>query len=65
MQPRRFGPDGLAEQHDDTEFVWINTEGESKEGDDSRCRRGDEEQKGAGETSAARHDLLELVLAAL
>ena len=64
MEPRRLGPDGLTEQHDDTKLIWIDTEGDGEEGDDGRDSRGDEKQKGARKASTARHDLLELGLAA-
>ena len=64
MEPRRFGPDGCAELHDDTKLVWVDAEGEGVEGYDGRDRHADQEQKRAREASTAWHHLLELVLAA-
>src|SRR5262249_11926512 len=65
MEARWVGPDGLAEQQDDTELVRIDAEGESVEGDDGRDRHGDQEQEGTRGDRAGRHHPLELLLAAL
>ena len=66
MQTWRLHSDGLTKKHDNAEFVWLDGEGEGVEADDSRGQRRDQEEEGpAGEASATRHKLLDLVLAAL
>ena len=63
MQTWRLHSDGLTKKHDNAEFVWIRR---GAEADDSRDQRRDQEEEGAaGEASATRYKLLELVLAAL
>jgi len=63
VQTWRLHSDGLTKKHDNAEFVWIRR---GAEADDSRDQRRDQEEEGAaGEASATRHKLLDLVLAAL
>ena len=65
VQARRLLRDRLAEAHDDAELVGVDAEGEGVEGDDRRHHDRDQEHERARQARAARHHLLELVLAAL
>jgi hypothetical protein len=55
---------GLAEAHDDAEFVWVDAEGKGKESGEGHDYRGKEEDERAWEAAAAWHDLPELILTA-
>ena len=65
VQTRRLAADRLAEAHDDAELIGIDAEGEGIEGDNRRRHHRQQEHERARQPRAARHHLLELVLAAL
>src|SRR5262249_20308110 len=65
MQARRLAADRLAKAHDHAELVRADLEGEGEERNHRGNADGHQEHERSRQPRAARHDLLELVLASL